>query len=202
VRTGILGGTFDPIHVAHLHTAECALFQLSLDRVLVMPAGDPWQKLDREVSPSTNRLEMCRIALAGIERIELDDREVGRQGPSYTIDTLESFPVDEELFLIVGSDAAAGLDTWHRWDEIIERVSIVVAPRPGAVVPDLPRASTLDMGLLDVRGTDIRERARTGRPYRFLVTQSVYQYIQDHDLYANRGRDDMVGGLNSMESSS
>jgi nicotinate-nucleotide adenylyltransferase len=202
VRTGILGGTFDPIHIAHLHTAECARFQLELDRVLIIPAGDPWQKMDRVVSPARHRFEMCRLAVEGVDGIEADDREVVRDGPTYTIDTLDSFPRDEEVFLIVGADAAAGLPSWHRWEEVARRVTIAVAPRPGVKSIDIAGAVRIDMGTLEVSGTDIRERAREGRPYRYLVTSVVHEYIEANDLYAKAPEDDMVGGLNRTEDSS
>lgn len=193
VRTGILGGTFDPIHIAHLHSAECALHQLELDRVLVVPAGDPWQKADRRVVAAHHRAEMCRIAVESVDGLEVDDREVTRGGPTYTIDTVASFPADEELYLVVGSDAAAGLDTWHRWEEILQRATIAIAPRPGSPITDIPGAVEIEMGLLEVSGTDIRQRAIEGRPFRYLVTPPVYDYIVTHDLYPKELRDDMVG---------
>jgi len=193
VRTGIMGGTFDPIHVAHLHGAECARHQLALDRVLVVPAGDPWQKADRLVAPAEDRLAMCRIAVDGVDGLEVDGREVNRDGPSYTIDTLTSFPADEELYLIVGADAAAGLDTWHRSEEILHRATVAVVPRSGSPIGDIPGSVVVEMGPLDVSGTEIRQRAREGRPFRYLVTSGVHQYIASHNLYAEDGQDDMVG---------
>jgi nicotinate-nucleotide adenylyltransferase len=202
VRTGILGGTFDPIHVAHLHAAECALHQLELDRVLVIPAGDPWQKSGRWVSEGMHRLEMCRLALAGVDDIVVDSREVERDGPTFTIDTLAGFPDDEELFFVLGADSAAGFKSWHRWPEILGRATIAIAPRPGVPWPDIEGAIHLDMGMLEVSGTEIRERIRDGRPYRFLVTEPVYDYIRSHGLYANTPDDDMVVGLSELEDSS
>ena len=197
MRTGILGGTFDPIHIAHLHAAECALHQAGLDRVLLMPAGDPWQKLGKRVSAGHHRLAMTRLAVEGVAGLEVDDREVRRDGLTYTIETLETFPADEEIFIILGSDAAAGLPTWHRGDEVIERVSVVVAPRPGtdtrevsSVVPD---ATILEMPLLEISGTAIRHAAATGRPYRYLVTEPVHRYISDNHLYTEGTRSDIVG---------
>ena len=181
MRIGILGGTFDPIHIAHLHTAECALHQLGLDRVLVVPAGDPWQKAERELTPAGHRLEMCRLAVSGSPGIETDDREVLRDGPTYTIDTLDSFPSADELVLIVGSDAAAGLDTWHRWKEIADRATIAIAPRPGSHSPAFPEALHIEMGMLEVSSTEIRQRVRYGRPYRFLVTREG-EALQESEL--------------------
>jgi len=189
VRTGILGGTFDPIHVAHLHTAECALHQLGLDRLLVIPAGDPWQKSGRDVTPGEHRLEMCRLATSDADRIAVDLRELERDGPTYTVETLATFPADEELFLILGSDSLAMIETWHGWTQVVERVSLVEAPRMGT-----PRGSgaahgaiELDMGLLEVSSTDIRRRSADGKPYRYLVTEPVYEYIEARNLYAQPG---------------
>lgn len=153
------------------------------------------------MSPDHLRLEMCQIAVEGAPGIEVDDREITRQGPTYTIDTLESFAPDEELFLIVGSDAAAGLSTWHRWEEIANRVAVVVAPRPGSDV-DVPGAILIEMGLLDVSGTDIRRRAAEGRPFRYLVTAPVHDFIVANDLYTDLVGDDMVQGSSMPEDQS
>lgn len=168
-----------------------------------MPAGDPWQKTeDRVVSSARHRVEMCRLAVEGVDEFEVDTREVDREGPTYTIDTLESFSRSEELSLIVGADAAAGLDTWHRWPDVASRASIVIAPRPGTETAPVAGATHLEMGLLEISGTDIRNRVRRGAPYRYLVTREVHQYIETHDLYADRQDGDMVGGHESLESSS
>ena len=187
VRTGILGGTFDPIHIAHLHAGETALFAAELGRVLFMPAGDPWQKGTRELTPTSQRLEMTRLAVEGTDRFEIDAREIDRDGPTYTIDTLLTFPPDEELFLILGADAALGLPTWHRWEEIVERAGILVVPRPGtdraAVAETVPEATILDMSALDISSTSIRDLAASGRPYRFLVPSEVHRFIETNGLY-------------------
>jgi nicotinate-nucleotide adenylyltransferase len=187
VRTGILGGTFDPIHIAHLHAGETALFAAALDRVLFMPAGEPWQKGDRDLTPAPERKEMTRLAIDGIDRFEIDGREIDRDGPTYTIDTLLSFPADEELFLILGADAALGLPTWYRWEAVIERAGILVVPRPGADVGAVPRivptATILDMSALDISSTSIRELAASGRPYRFLVPPPVHAFIVSNAIY-------------------
>lgn len=188
VRTGILGGTFDPIHVAHLHTAECALDQLELDRVLIIPAGDPWQKSGRDVTEGKHRLEMSRRALTGAHGLEVDLRELDRDGPTFTIETLGTFPEDEDLFLILGSDSLAGIETWHRWQEVLDRVTLVEAPRSGARMGmgDHHGAVPLEMGLLDISSSDIRRRVADSRPYRYLVTDPVYEYIESSGLYAER----------------
>jgi len=187
VRTGILGGTFDPIHIAHLHAGETALFAADLDRVLFMPAGDPWQKGARELTPAAQRLEMTRLAVEGTDRFEIDDREIARDGPTYTIDTLLTFPSGEELFLILGADAAIGLPSWHRRKEVTERAGVLVVPRPGtelaAVAATVPKATILDMAALDISSTSIRDLAASGRPYRFLVPPEVHRFIDNKGVY-------------------
>lgn len=206
MRTGILGGTFDPIHIAHLHAGEVALHQAVLDRVLYMPAGSPWQKSHREVTPGAQRLEMTRAAVDGIDGFDVDDREVLRDGPTYTAETLDSFPPDEELFLILGADAASRLRTWERYEDVLARVTVLVVPRPGTdstlVIDQVPEAVLLDMAALDVSGTEIRSMAREDRPFRFLVTHPVHRYIMENRLYAQGETADNVGPPDRMERSS
>ena len=206
MRTGILGGTFDPIHIAHLHAGEVALHQARLDRVLFMPAGAPWQKSDRHVSSGEDRLKMTRLAIDDYPGFEVDDREVIRDGPTYTADTLDTFPEIEDLFLILGADAASRLPTWQRYEEVLGRVTVLVVPRPGTdsteVAARVPEAVFLDMAVLEVSGTDIRAMARAGRPFRFLVADPVYDYILEHDLYAQGDEGDNVGAPGRMERSS
>lgn len=206
MRTGILGGTFDPIHMAHLHAGETALHQASLDRVLFVPAGEPWQKSDRPMTGAAHRLEMIRLAIGDTERFEIDHREIKRDGPTYTIDTVLSFPEEEELSLILGADAALGLPTWHRWEEVVDRVSVLVVPRPGTdareVQSVLPEAVFLDMAVLEISGTEIREMARIGEPFRFLMPLAVHDYIEALGLYAESGRDDRVGDSFDQEDGS
>ena len=183
----LLGGTFDPPHVAHLVAGEVAYRQLGADRVTFIPAGAPWQKAGRQVSDGQDRLEMTRLAVGGIDYFEADPREVLRDGWTYTIDTLESFDPGDELFLVMGADAAAGLPSWHRFDDIMDRATIAVLPRPGTEIAEVSDAigpvTWLDMPLLDVSGTEIRTRAASGRPIRFLVTDPVWRYIEDRQLY-------------------
>lgn len=206
MRTGILGGTFDPIHIAHLHAGEIALHQARLDRILYLPAGTPWQKSNRDVSPGKHRLEMTRLAIDEYEGFEVDDREVLRDGPTYTAETLDTFPQDEDLFLILGADAASRLRTWHRHEEVLSRVTVLVVPRAGtdlaSVSREIPGAVFLDMAVLDVSGTDIRAMATEGRPFRFLVAEPVHEYIETHRLYAESREGDNVGTPQRMERSS
>lgn len=188
MRRGLLGGTFDPIHVAHLIAGEVAYRQLDLDIVTFMPAGAPWQKSERQVTDPDHRWEMTRLAVEGTHYFEADDREVKRDGWTYTIDTLASLGPDEEIHLILGADAAAGLPSWRSADEVLARVQLAVVPRPGTshedVVAAVGRVAMLDMPLLDISGTDIRERWIAQRPVRFMVPEPVFDYASTHHLYA------------------
>jgi nicotinate-nucleotide adenylyltransferase len=206
VRIGILGGTFDPIHVAHLHAAETALYQANLDRLLFMPAGDPWQKGDRDVSDKRHRTAMVRLAIEGVPGFHLDLREVEREGSTYTADTLATFGDDDDLFLLMGADAAIGFDTWYQPERVLGRAGILIVPRPGsdseAALEAIPSARILDMAAFDVSSTLIRSMARTSRPFRYLVTGGVYNYIRRENLYTDTQSDDMVGETTTEESSS
>jgi len=188
VRRGLLGGTFDPPHIAHLVAGEVAYRDLELDVVTFLPAGHPWQKAGGSMTSPEDRWEMTRLAVEGVSYFEADDREVRRSGWTYTFETLTEFPDDEELFLILGSDAAQGITTWHRWEEVLERADLAVAPRPGTSREDIERVvpgsfTWLDMPTLDVSGTMLRERAGSGLSIRFMVRENVWQYINRQGLY-------------------
>lgn len=187
MRSGLLGGTFDPPHIAHLLAGEVAYRQLGLDRVIYMPAGSPWQKAGRRVSAAVHRWTMTELAVSPIEYFEADDREVHRDGWTYTADTLTTFPAPEGIVMILGSDAALGLPTWHRSTDVLARVELAVVPRPGvdraAVEEQVKVDHWLDMPSLPVSGTLIRERVQAGQGYRFLVTDAVFAYVDEQDLY-------------------
>ena len=183
----ILGGTFDPPHIAHLAAGEAAYEQLGVESIAFLPAGRPWQKAGTGVSDAADRLEMTRLAVAGIEHFSVDDREVYRDGWTYTIDTVTSMDEDR-IALILGADSAIGLPTWHRADELLERVQIAVVPRPGvtrAAVGDALDADVvwIDTPALDVSGTMLRRRVAEGKSIRFLVPEAVRTYIVEHRLY-------------------
>jgi len=187
VRRGILGGTFDPPHVAHLLAGEAAYRELGLDVVSFLPAGAPWQKADLDVSAPTHRWAMTCLAVEGVDYFDPDDREVSRDGWTYTIDTIETFPSDDELIVILGTDAAAGLRSWHRYEEVRERASFAVMQRPGvesgAVEAAVGEHHVLDTPHLPISGTSIRQRHRGGAAIRFLVPERVFAYIEANDLY-------------------
>ena len=189
VRRGILGGTFDPPHFGHLFMGEVAYWQLGLDVVTFMPAGAPWQKDDRKVADPRHRLEMTRLAIAGVEYFEADAREVERDGWTYTADTLHTFPAHEQLYVILGADAASRLPTWQRYQQVIDRARIAVMPRPGFSRNDVAAAvgegsfDWLDGPELDVSGTAIRKRLGAGKSIRFLVPEAVRAYASAVGLH-------------------
>jgi nicotinate-nucleotide adenylyltransferase len=189
MQRGILGGTFDPPHLAHLFAGEAAYRDLELDVVTFMPAGAPWQKADRSVSDAGHRWAMTRLAVEAVDYFEADDREIRRDGPTYTIDTLATFPADESITLIVGADAAGGIPTWHRADDVLRRARIAVVPRPGVARPDVDwalrgaRYVWLETPEIWLSGTMLRERATRGRSLRFLLPDPVWEYIMEHGMY-------------------
>jgi nicotinate-nucleotide adenylyltransferase len=166
---------------------EAAFRELDLDVVTFIPAGSPWQKAEREVSHTGHRWAMTSRAVEGVEYFDADDREVRRDGWTYTVDTLAEFS-DDEVALILGADAAAGLGSWHRCEEIIDRAEVAVMPRPGTdrelVEATGARVRWLDVPDLAISGTMLRRRRGEGGSIRFFVREAVYAYIVEHDLYA------------------
>ena len=189
-RIGILGGTFDPPHVGHIVAAVGVRHVLSLHRVLVTPANIPWQKRGvRDVTPIADRLAMARAAFANLEGIEVSTVELDRGGDTYTVDTLialqEARP-DDEHWLIVGSDVARHLDTWHRPEVVRSLTRMVVYERPGSVGARPPASwpfELVDLPLIDVSSTDIRDRVRRGEPIDGLVPPSVADIVRRRGLY-------------------
>lgn len=186
----MFGGTFDPIHVGHLVTAVNVRHALRLDRLLVVPAGEPWQKAARPLAPAADRLAMVEAAVSGVNGLEACDLEVRRSGPSYTADTVaELLAADPgaELHVVVGSDAAALLATWERPEEIRDAASLVVVQRPGAEAERPPpgwRYEVVEVPQFEVSSSAIRARLADGRPIEFLVTAGVHHLIRERGLYA------------------
>jgi nicotinate-nucleotide adenylyltransferase len=197
VRIGILGGTFNPPHLAHLVCAQEAYLQLELDRVLLIPASIPPHKAVEDEPGAHHRLELCRLAITGDEkRFGVSDLEISRPGPSYTVDTLtelQSRAPDNELFLIVGADIAAGLPEWHEPERVLSLATLTVAQRrgtsPAAVREALgglrggERSRFFEMPTIGLSSTMIRDRVRSGVPIRYFVPEPVSQYIDHHRLY-------------------
>ncbi len=189
VQRGILGGTFDPPHVAHLMAGEAAFRDLGLDVVSFLPAGAPWQKAGRTTTAPEHRWEMTVRAVDGVGYFEADDREIHRPGWTYTADTLATYPESDDLTVVLGADAALGLPTWERHSEVLDRARIAVMPRPGidldAVRDAVGRGLVwLDAPLVSISGTMLRARAAAGKSVRFLVRDAVWRYIVEHTLYA------------------
>lgn len=191
-RIGVLGGTFDPPHIGHLVTAVNVRHELQLDRVLMVVANEPWQKVaTREVSPAADRYAMVQAAVEGVAGVEASDIELARGGPSYSIDTLEELHQRDpsaELFLILGDDAAAGLDSWERTEALLDLCRIVVVDRPGivGVVPERFHVERVEVPRLEVSSTDLRARVLDGRPTTYLLPEKVICLIADRGLYCDR----------------
>ena len=192
MRIGVLGGTFDPIHIAHLLLAEQAREQLVLDKVLLIPAGDPWRKAGQDITPAPLRLEMVRLAAAGNEYLEVDDREIRRTGASYTVDTLQELRAelsdDDDLFLLLGTDALVDLPHWKEPERFVDYAVVAVAPREDEELPEsLPfdpaELEHIDLPYLEVSSTDLRQRARHGRSLRYMVPEPVRAFIEERGLY-------------------
>jgi nicotinate-nucleotide adenylyltransferase len=190
-RLGIFGGTFDPVHVGHLVAALEARHQLALDRVLFVVARDPWQKHGTVVAPAEARFAMVQAAIAGVAGFEASTIELARGGPTFTIDTVEQLAADDrELFLIVGTDAAAGLETWERASDLRRAVTIAVMARATDVAPaPLPgwKHHFVSMPRIDISSTGVRERIATGAPIDFLVPAGAIRVIDDRRLYTPPG---------------
>jgi len=193
---GILGGTFDPIHIGHLILAEQAWEQLGLEKVLFIPAADPPHKADDAVTDARHRFEMVRLALEANEHFECSRIELDRPGPSYSIDTVRQIRretrSDIGLYLLVGADEARDFMSWRDPYGIQECASVVVANRPGLSTEEVlgslrsdlaARFTTLQMPGVDISSTDIRGRVRQGRSITYLVPDAVGAYIQQKGLY-------------------
>ncbi|HTB69874.1 MAG TPA: nicotinate (nicotinamide) nucleotide adenylyltransferase [Solirubrobacteraceae bacterium] len=200
---GVVGGTFNPPHVGHLAIAEHALRELSLSRVVLTPARWPPHKPVEREPGADRRLEMCRLLLAGVARVEVCALELERDGPSYTVDTLDAIHAshpEAELTLIVGADIAATIPAWHEPRRLFELADVAVAARPGAdrrsviaalepLAPSESRVRFLESPLVEVSSSLVRERAAAGEPLEELVGPGVAGYIAEHGLYGTRARE-------------
>lgn len=193
LRIGVFGGTFDPPHVGHLVTAVNVCHALDLDVMFLMVANQPWQKLGtRSITPAADRLAMVEAAVESVPRLVAGDHEIRAGGHSYTADTLamlaEEYP-GAELFTVVGDDAAAGIRSWERSDEVIGRSRLVVVDRPGEPVWLDPEIDWIrvEVPRLEVSSTDLRARWSDGRPLDYLVTEDVLVVIAERGLYRHEG---------------
>jgi len=186
---GILGGTFDPVHIGHLVAAVNVRHTLGLDRVLLVVANDPWQKAGRPLTPAADRLAMVVEATAGVDGVEASSVEIDRGGPSYTADTLEQLDAENPgrgLFLVVGGDVAAELGTWRRTDVVARLATLVVVNRAGAPPVDVGppwRVERVTIPALGVSSSDLRARVAEGRPLDHLTPAAVLDRIRERGLY-------------------
>jgi len=200
-RIGIFGGSFDPIHSAHLMIAESVRDERSLDEVLFIPAKSPPHKPKRRLTPAAHRLEMVRLAIADNPGFKAYDLELNRQGPSYTITTIRelkrAFSAETRFFLILGGDSLHDLPSWHMAEEIVSAVDVIAVQRPGFSVEGLSELETafgteavrrikalaVEFPPVDISATLIRGLAESGRSLRYLVPDPVRRYINEHGLF-------------------
>ena len=196
MRLGILGGTFNPPHLGHLICAQEAFLNLGLDSVVLMPARVPPHKPVEDEPGPEHRHALCRVAVAGDPNLRVSPLEIEREGPSYTVDTLEelkSTVPDNELFLIVGGDVAAGLPRWRAPERVLELATLAVAERHGTASSEIAtalgglaggeRAAFFRMPRVGISSTEIRHRVRERQPIRYFVPEGVAEYIEAHQLY-------------------
>jgi nicotinate-nucleotide adenylyltransferase len=202
LKIGVMGGTFDPIHIGHLVTAEEARSQFGLEKVIFIPSAHPPHKKDSRQSSPADRLRMVELAIRGNAALEVSDMEVERQGLSYTIDTLHElhrlYGADAELFFITGADAVLEILTWKKPEELLAESNFIAATRPGypleklrEALPEsnstgeaaLDRVQAMEVPALAISSTDIRRRVAGARPFRYLVPEEVWNYISEKSLY-------------------
>ena len=194
-RVGVLGGTFDPPHLAHLVLAAAARRALALDRVVLVPAGDPWRKADRDVTPARTRLRLVEAAAESLPWAEVSAVEVERAGPTYTLETFEELAAaepDAAWWFLLGEDALADLPHWHEPEQLVEAVRFGLAQLPASApaassleaVPGLAeRVDLIPMPALDVSASDLRARVARGEPTGPLLPTAVRAVIDELGLY-------------------
>jgi len=198
MNIGVLGGTFDPIHMGHLILAEEVRARLNLAEILFVPAGQPWLKGGSPISSARHRVEMVRLAIADRPYFKLSAIEIERSGPTYTVDTIAELKtqlgVGDELFFILGWDSLADLPRWWQPSRLVAMCRLVVVPRPGYPAPDLKaleagipglsqRVTLMDKPEIDISASAIRERVAQGLSIHHLVPEPVGEYIKQHKLY-------------------
>ena len=199
MRIGILGGTFDPVHIGHLVLAEEALSKLKLDQIWFIPTGKPWLKESLEITDGFNRLEMVKIATKSNPRFVASSIEIDRSGPTYTIDTLrylkDKLGTETSIYFILGLDTLANFHRWNQPEEILDLCEFVVSNRPGfgntkILDEQLERfesigsiTTLLNIPMLDISGTDLREMIRQGLSIKYRVPDGVEEYIYSNGLY-------------------
>ena len=201
-RLGLLGGSFDPIHVGHLIIADTLAYRLDLDHVVFLPAANPPHKTGQPLSSPEARLEMIRLSIAGVSGFSASEADLRREGPSYTVDMLteirQKVSDRTQLCFLMGMDSLRDFPNWHRPGEIAALAELGVARRPGVDVSQIDiefqvpeargRIQIINVPLIDIASSNIRERVRTKRPFRFHVTPAVAEYIIGNRLYESSAR--------------
>ncbi len=206
MRVGVIGGTFDPIHVGHLILAEQARDQLALEQVVFIPAGQPPHKSAKQITASQHRLAMVQLAIAGHEAFAVSRIDLDREGPCYSVETLtllqEAWGPEAEIHFLIGEDSLRDLPQWHQPDRLMHLCQIVAVQRPGYHI-DLDaldrqlagaadRIQSIASPLIDISSTEIRERVQENRSIRYLVPEPVRHYIEQHNLYTGHGPEERV----------
>lgn len=192
-KIGLLGGSFDPVHLAHIALADAAHDTLSLDAVELIPASDPWQRAPLQAAPQ-HRAAMLKLAIADKPYLHVNTVEIERGGKTYTVETVKELPPGAEYYWILGADQLGNFCSWHCWQEIAARVFLVVAQRPGTDLIVPPRLQhyldsvgrtviNLPFEPISISATDIRQRLAAGLPVNKLLNAAVTQYIQQNNLY-------------------
>ncbi|MCD8518102.1 MAG: nicotinate (nicotinamide) nucleotide adenylyltransferase [Burkholderiaceae bacterium] len=205
MRIGLLGGSFDPIHRAHVELAKTALSELKLDEVQLLPARQPWQKPALAAS-TQDRLAMIELAIGNIAGLSVNPIELARSGKTYTIDTLEQLPAQHTYFWIFGADQLQNFTTWHRWQDVARHVTLVAAQRPGAQldIPPALRAQidankaqvlTLDFEPMDISATELRQALGLGKPVDQWLDPHVAAYIAQKHLYQSNSQPSIRSGI-------
>lgn len=198
MRIGLLGGSFDPVHKAHIELAKTALRDLELDQVQLLPARQPWQKPILSAS-CEDRLAMVEMAISDTAGLSVNPVELNRPGKTYTIDTLTALPADHDYFWILGSDQLQNFPTWHRWQDIASLVTLVVAHRPGAVLllPDelqkqvddgQAHVQVLNFRPMDISASHLRHAIKAGESTEHWLDPRVAAYIADNHLYQSEDK--------------
>lgn len=196
-RIGLFGGTFDPVHIGHLILCQEAHYQLGLDRILLLPAADPPHKRDRQVTPVSHRIEMLSLAIKDVAYLSINRVDVDRPGPHYSVDTVQILQAElgdqADLYFLMGMDSLRNLPTWHRPEWLAAHCNLVTFQRAGVELDwaslerSLPgihrKVSILAMPELEISSRDIRRRIQEGRPIRYMVPESVAEYIRTKGIY-------------------
>ncbi|MGD0796066.1 MAG: nicotinate-nucleotide adenylyltransferase [Dehalococcoidales bacterium] len=202
MKLGVLGGTFDPVHLAHIAVAVAARDALELDRVILVPAGQPMSKVNQPITAAEHRLKMLRLAVKGKKGLEVSTIETERPGPSYTVDTVsdlkKQYGTKAQIFFILGCDSLAQLPEWREPARLAAMCRLVAVPRPGCTRPNMQALEQkipgitksvifLDKPNIDISATDVRDAALRGKSIDHLVPGPVTDYIKEHKLYLPAG---------------